>query len=93
MKIDICEKKWTTKEVCKDIKYCCIFMKSMIAQHYIDIDIIQDDAVCNIYLDDDRNYESMYHYYEQKPKDILQLSNRIRIQFCPFCGEKINDRL
>ncbi len=88
MKLDICEKTYTQKELCSEIKYCCVMMKSMVKQDLIDIDIHEYGPEVKLYVDDDRN-TGRYFPYEERDKDIIYIHWKVNINYCPFCGEKI----
>ncbi len=94
MKIDICEKTYTRREICSEPKYCCIIMKSMIKQDHIKINAPSLEYLrkpeVRLYVDDDINYHRNFHIYSyNKNTDIIDISSSIIINFCPFCGEKI----
>ena len=63
-------------------------MKSMVKQYYINIDELL--GTCELSLDDDRNYYKYMYDRDYLLKDLVELQYKVNINYCPFCGEKIN---
>lgn len=87
MKLDICEKVSRHSELCSDIKFCCKMMKSMVIQHHIDIDVLEYGPVTRLFINDARDYGRYFPYI--KDQDIIDIHYAVNINYCPFCGERI----
>lgn len=86
MKIDICTRTETYREVCKDVKFCCSTLEGMYKQHFIEFNNNRNSykATCFINL---RDYNRDYQLYGNMER--IPMINCMPIDYCPFCGEKI----
>lgn len=83
MKIELCAKKREWTEPCPNQKFCCGLFKQLYNQHHIEFD---DKGLVTINLKD---YQEMWQYYHNHYHEPIPYMNAVHIQYCPFCGEKI----
>ena len=62
----------------------------MVKQHHIDIDVLERDPSVKLFVDDERNYgRYVFPYEKDKHEDITPIHYGVIINYCPFCGERI----
>lgn len=86
MKVDVCVKREEHFEVCKDIQFCCTVMEAMNKKHFIEFTNHGGDYKATVVLNL-RDYNRDYQLYGFV--DRIPMINAIPINYCPFCGEKI----